>query len=705
MKKLFIVLCVLLTLVGFISCETQTETATLRVEMKNSRRTIQPGEDNLEIYGYKIVTVSPDGKESEPYYTYYSYLNLEGLNVGKWSIKVYGFNSDRKDIVYGEGEISLIAGKNTIAISLDELVGEGDLSVLLDWSESGVDGVTTIDTVFKSQDGKEIILSPSSPVNSQSTISQLNLPAGSYTLQVSLLDKEGKKLLGLAEAVRISNGAVSKTTLKFLGTTGDESGSADITISDKTSVPVEVRIVGVESLIEADKPFTVAISVPSDSAITEKSLNSIWYLDGEKVGEGNEFTFQNGVSAGSHRIDVTTSTGEEGSVGSQSVQFQAAVSTNTGDPYQKITIQNGSDFALGSDTIIRILPNNYLLSASNQYRRMQLISVSTASAKVVADYTYDQLKIGDYKVADFITSGSKNEQYYSVIVLCNSTSTCKAVNLMVSKTQISYCDEETDFDSDGGADRACRFVNITEAKGVYVATLENIGKTRLGYMSFNIRPAVGKMVCRIFRCAQEPTMNYGYSGFKAMSSLPDTGFVIITAGQRSRAMECYYDKMYNSSSITEYNMWLSYDDYMKYYEEGQVKDEFRDGYDCGFLTNDGIFAFVLSSEGIYYFKLDTDSTDDYEIYNVEKIEKEGTIGAITMCDDVSFGYLIDNSEKKLYTVTPTIRDDEYCYLERGTSIALDSTAYNALEVSDDGTYLVVYNHDNCAKANIIKVAR
>ena len=95
MKKLFIVLCVLLTLVGFISCETQTETATLRVEMKNSRRTIQPGEDNLEIYGYKIVTVSPDGKESEPYYTYYSYLNLEGLNVGKWSIKVYGFNSDR----------------------------------------------------------------------------------------------------------------------------------------------------------------------------------------------------------------------------------------------------------------------------------------------------------------------------------------------------------------------------------------------------------------------------------------------------------------------------------------------------------------------------------------------------------------------------------------------------------------------------------
>ena len=154
MKKLFIVLCVLLTLVGFISCETQTETATLRVEMKNSRRTIQPGEDNLEIYGYKIVTVSPDGKESEPYYTYYSYLNLEGLNVGKWSIKVYGFNSDRKDIVYGEGEISLIAGKNTIAISLDELVGEGDLSVLLDWSESGVDGVTTIDTVFKSQDGK-----------------------------------------------------------------------------------------------------------------------------------------------------------------------------------------------------------------------------------------------------------------------------------------------------------------------------------------------------------------------------------------------------------------------------------------------------------------------------------------------------------------------------------------------------------------------
>lgn len=703
MKKLLIGLCVVLSLIIFASCEAEIETATLRIEMKNSRRTIQPDKENLDIYGYKIIAVSPDGKESNPYYTYYSYINLEGLNVGKWTIKVYGFNSDREDLSYGEGEISLIAGKNTISISLDELIGEGDLSVTLDWSESGIDDVKTIQTTFRSQSGEEIVLTPSSPQGGKSTITHMNLPAGSYTLQVALLDRNGRKLQGLAEAVRISNGTVSRATLKFYSVDEDESTETTITISDKTAVPVEVKIVGVESLIEAGKPFTVAISVPEDSKITEKSLDSTWFLDGVELGKGNEYTFKNGVDEGRHRIDVTTSTGEEGSVGSQYVYFQAASSTTEGDPYQKITLQNGSTFIFGKNTIMKLLPNNYILAASNQYRRMQLINIKDTSAVVVAEYTFDQLKIGDYTVADFTTTGAANEQYYSVIVLCNATSACKAVNLMVSKTQISYCDEETEFDENGGADKVCRFVNIAEAKGVFIATMENASKTRLGFLSFNLRPSVGKMICRKYRNISQATLNFGYSGFRAIASLPDMGYVVAAAGQRAKVMECYYDTRYNSSSITEYNMWVSWEDYMEYYNKKQTKDEFLSAYDCDFLTPDGSYAFILSEEGIYYYKGSPESIDDYEEYHVEKTA-EGTIGAITMAGDTCYGYMIDNSEKKLYTVVPTPRSGYY-YLEKSTSIALDASTYNALEISRDGTYLLVYNRDNCLKANIIKIAR
>ena len=80
MKKYIVGLFVLLTLFSFISCKAELETATLRVEMDSERRTLKPDEKEMSIYGYKVIAVSPDGKESDPYYTYYSYINIDGLN-------------------------------------------------------------------------------------------------------------------------------------------------------------------------------------------------------------------------------------------------------------------------------------------------------------------------------------------------------------------------------------------------------------------------------------------------------------------------------------------------------------------------------------------------------------------------------------------------------------------------------------------------
>ena len=49
----------------------------------------------MEVYGYRIILIGPDSKEAEPRYTYYSYINLDGLTVGRWKIKVFGFNKEQ----------------------------------------------------------------------------------------------------------------------------------------------------------------------------------------------------------------------------------------------------------------------------------------------------------------------------------------------------------------------------------------------------------------------------------------------------------------------------------------------------------------------------------------------------------------------------------------------------------------------------------
>ena len=706
MKKLSLFLIVLLSLIALASCDNaEVESATLRIEMNSSRRTIGPEDsENLSIYGYKVIAVSPDGKESKPYYTYYSYINLEGLSLGTWTIKVYGFNSKRTDLSYGEGEISLISGKNTLSVDLIDLVGEGDLSVTLDWSESGLENVYSVKTVFKDQSGKEIKLTPSTPVGYQSTIIHTNLPSGSYTLQVELLDRSGKKLQGLTEAVRISNGAESKAQLKFpCSSTDEETSSATVTISDKTSTPVEVHITGVETLIEAEKPFTVSISVPADSAVKEKDINAVWHLDGNEMGTGTQFTFSSGVSEGWHRIDVVTSTGEAGSLGSNSITFQAASSTNSGDPYEKMTILNSEKYIMGKNTVMHFLPNNYLLVASNQYRTVQLLDVSSASVKVCAGYSYDELGIDDYKVADFATSGSKYDTYYSVIFVCNSTSSCKAMNMMVSTTQITNVDEATEYDKRVSVNKACQFVNITEANNFLVATIQNTTRSRMGYVAFNINPEKGKMINRDDKYIMDPDIDFGYSGFKDISSLPEAGYFVVISGQKGKVIQCQLKSSSEYAAMNEYHLWTSFDDYMEALEKETPQDDFRDGFDCGFLTSDGQYAFVASTEGIYYYKLNSDSFYEYEYYLTESYT-EGSVGAVKMCRDVKYGYMVDNARRALVTLTPT-EDNGYYVLKKGTTIALDSGTYNEIDISSDGKYLVVYNKDSCSCAHIIKASR
>lgn len=701
MKKATLLLLALALVLGATGCQSEPESTTLRVEMDKGKRTIAPEQGDMEIYGYRIIPVNAEGKAMAERYTYYSYINLDGLTVGDWTIKVYGFSKDRMDLAYGESKVTLVPGKNTTKIEVKELVGTGDLDLRLRWDTAQFPTAYGIETVMCTQVGENIPLEATSPSSGSSSIHASSLKAGSYILQCYLVDKEGTRLSGFTEAIRIANNVTSSSVIKFSNAEGNPEMEANL--SDLTSIPVEVKINGLETLLEAKKTFTVNISVLTQN-LTPKELNIKWYLDGVSIGTGETCTLQDGVEQGLHRIDVLAYTKDNGSVGSSTFTFQAAASSEPGAPYQRNILQEGNLYKMGEDTVAKFLPDGRLLVASNTYRTMQLIDLSGAVPKFVKEFSYGELNISG-TVADFASYGEEDENNYSVITLVNDGNHPKILNIIVSRDQMTYVDMATDLDPSEEQNPATKLISIVPVDKLFIATIQNLDKSRMGYIYINQNPNHGEIIHRNDWFILDPKMEYGYSGFKNMASLPDTGYTIITSGQRSKILKCVMQAS-GKASVSESMMWTSWEEYMDSYRKGKSKAEFNDGHDCGFLTSDAQYAYVFSTEGIHYYKDQRTLGEEYQEYYVESLEGR-RIGDIRMCPDTEYGYLIDNTNHLLTTMRPVLDNEKGGYiLLEGDWIDLPETStYDRIEISQGGNLLALYNSTRAESITTIKAAR
>lgn len=699
MKRVFYVLLCILLALSVQSCNDNVESATLRVEMNKSVRTLSPLRENMEIYGYRVIAVGPDGKESDPRYTYYSYINLDNLSVGEWTIKVYGFNQDRVDLCYGETTVYLTAGKNSAKVSVDQLVGKGSLTITLKWDDKAFPKAKSVFVTLTAQDGTEISLLPSEPSDNSVVIVKDNMDTGSYKFTAKLLDTEGNTLSGIAEAIRISNKEKTEGVITFPYSAAN--GGGEIEISNNTSLPVEVEINGLESLMEENKSFTLNITLPKSSPLSINDLETTWFLDGEEVGKGSEFTFASGVKKGVHRIDVITETKDKGSMGSSSVSFQAASNTNHGDPYQKYTLNEGSEWKLGSGVVMHFLPDNRLLIASNQYKTVQLVSVNGITPVVESEYTYSDLGF-DGDVADFSSYGEEDDSFWNVLFLINQKLSCKAVNVMVSKSQLVVTDEAKNFDKDGGDGKADKFISITPSKSTLIATIQSNDRRRMGIILFNQNAEKGKMVRRE-DYSLDPQIEWGGTGFKNIASIPEMGYVIVTSGERAKV----YQFTQNSSgiSIGEHMVWKDEDAFFEYYAQNRFKADFLDARACGFLSHSGDYAFVFTPSEVNYYKRNYDNLDEYALYHTEDIKEEG-ISIIKMAPDTKYSYLLDTKNERLYTLrSEDSLEKGGLVLTKGSWIDCDVKGANEIEISLSGEYLAVYNKNSTSCINIIKTAR
>ena len=698
-RVLFVLLCIMLVL-SVQSCSDKVESATLRVEMDKSVRTLSPLIENMEIHGYRVVAVGPDGKERAPQTTNYSYINLDNLSVGEWTIKVYGYNQDNLDLCYGESTVKLTAGKNSARVYLDQLVGKGSLTIYLKWDAAAYPKAKSVSVTLTAQDGTELSILPSEPNNNSVVIVKDNMDTGSYKFTAKLIDTEGNTLTGIAEAIRISNGEKTEGVIDF--PCSADSGSGEIKISNNTSLPVEVKINGLESLMEANKAFTLNITLPKSSPLTINDLETVWFLNGEEVGRGSEITFEKGVEKGIHRIDVITETEHKGSMGSSSISFQAASNTDHGDPYQKYTLIDGSECKLGTGVVMHFLPDNRLLIASNQYKIVQLVDTNGISPVVEKEYTYSDLGF-DGEVADFTSYGEEDAGSWNVVFLINQKLSCKAVNVMVSKDNLVVTDEATNFDKNGGDGKADKFVSISPCKSTLIATIQSNDRQRMGFVFFNQNAKKGSMVRRE-EYSTDPQLEWGGSGFKCITSIPERGYVTITSAERAKV----YELVQNSEggiSISEHMVWKDEDKFFENYQQNIFTEDFRNARSCGFLSNDGGYIFVFTPSEINYYKYNGNSLDEYALYYTEDISGDG-ISIIKMAPDTEYSYMLDNNNGRLYTLR-SVNDSGKggLVLQKGSWIDCDVNGADEIEISLSGEFLAIYNSNSTSCINIIKTAR
>ena len=246
-------------IVAATSCEERLESATLRVSLQRDR-SIVPENYPMEVTSYRI---SGEGPESETFSveTSKESVSLEGLVIGDWHILAEGLNANGDVLVTGETDHRLTGTNGSCTIVLSELVGEGSLSVVLNWDPDRISDEPSIEIELTPQYGggspASIDRDSFSAADGSASFSGEGYPAGSYILAARLYDGT-VQVAGFVEAVRIAGDQESAAVIEFdLDRYPTEPGTLELVNS--TGVPVVCTIEGISDTVDADIPVTVSM--------------------------------------------------------------------------------------------------------------------------------------------------------------------------------------------------------------------------------------------------------------------------------------------------------------------------------------------------------------------------------------------------------------------------------------------------------------
>lgn len=423
MIRLLSTLLLALSLAVLPSCEEPKSRGTMRINLEHATRSIVPSGYPLEVEEYRITGEGPQGADFEVR-TERTSITVEGLVSGEWMLEAEGMNAHGDVLVRGSTVFAFSAANPSTTITLDELIGTGSLSISLTWDPTLIVGSAEVKLSIRPQYGsdteKELMLTSINAKAGTASYKGGGYAAGSYVLSAKLYDS-GILVAGCAEAVRIAGDQESEGAIEFdLNKNPTEPGTLEIV--NTTGVPVAFTISGIEETVEADTQISVSLTSSSDSV---ENYQVSWYLNGEKLGDGPSLTFT--PSLGIHRLDAVASSSLIGSTGSTAVNFEAVTSVAEGVPNQGGIVNEGTGgLNLGSDALVRFMPNGNLMIFSNDDETVQIGRILRNSISIEHETSYSSLGITG-TVSTFAV-GEYSSSIYKILVGVNDPFSVKLYN-------------------------------------------------------------------------------------------------------------------------------------------------------------------------------------------------------------------------------------------------------------------------------------
>ena len=680
----------LAVLLVFASCETGSDHATLRVNLRKDSRSIVPADYPLEIESYRISGTGPGGA-SFSIETNKETASLEGLVIGEWEITAEGLNSKNDILVTGSTTHKLSPTNGSCTIILENLTGTGSLEIILKWDPDRIAGEASIELELTPQYGDKetrlLDLTSMDSARGQATYTGTDYPSGSYVLAARLFDGS-VQVAGFVEAVRIAGDQKSTGEVEFdLDKYPLEPGTLDLV--NNTGIPVSCTITGLEDSVDADIPVTVCIECNTDDV---SSYEILWYLDGNLIGEGEEVEFTPEV--GTHRLDVVASTSRLGTSGSASINFEAVSAAAPGVPSHGNVVENGEGIEIAGSTIVRFLPDGNAMILSNTERTVHIASIIRSSLDIQREYTFDDLGI-DGTVQDFesmkISDGlskvliAQEDPIKAIVFNYNPSSV--SLSRFSEGVPVSYYYPEDNEVSEIGSVAMMEDATVNGVEGTAIMTVSDLETDEWKYITVSLTRSTGDDLYfddgLIMNSVYEPAIN---DVGDRISTSNQTLFQIFEDGELFFAS---YNKPRPGRIIIGFiNPGREYPDRV---------DEFM-GTTTGALLSPN--TMMMLGDYALILKHDYTENNDWTICSSTKMDHEA-ISLITSAD-YEYAYYIDVDTDEI--VTLDISSDGTSVSEVGRT-ALSKNGIDSLAISSSGATIIAYDSDNADSLMVFRTTR
>lgn len=333
---------------------------------ENVSRSLLPNV-SMDIARYTIIGSGPDGAGFTETTTG-TFIEIEGLAFGTWTIEVYGENEDGFGIGSGCGTTAVHTGEiSEVTVVVKPYDGFGSLNLAVNWTAGDIE-IPTIDATLIPSTGLEVF--PAFTINDNSAVFSTDSAAtGYYTLSLKLMDNN-ISTIGTVEIVRIVKDALTEGVFDFYEI-NKPGGTIDVNITQEMGDPIEVFINGVIPVLHENGSMEVSATAPEES----ENLLYVWYLNGESFTTGDT-TVISGLSAGIYNLNVTAFTADGMRAGSTGETFHITD-----------VVENYSLSGIISDGVSPVADVVLTLSGDQLY---------TATSDSNGSYSFDDIPGGDY---------------------------------------------------------------------------------------------------------------------------------------------------------------------------------------------------------------------------------------------------------------------------------------------------------------------